>query len=395
MKNFPIRWFVVAVFVLSSSLNYLDRQVLAALSPAIMAEFQLTNEDYGRILSVFSLVYALASPAAGLLLDRLSLNVGISVAVGFWSLANMARGLTSGLPGLMVASAALGLGESGGIPATGKAGNTYLEPRERALGAGLSQIGLSIGAVAAPLLANYCLRNFTWREAFLLTGALGFLWIPLWLGVSRLAPKQSAATQSKPEPIGDLLRSRTLWGFVLANLMAMVVYSLWTNWTTIYLTRVFKLPTIEANKLAAWPHFFAYFGALTGGWISYRLMSRGWAALDARRRACLIAAMGILTTAAVPRFSTPTAAALAISFSFFCSSAWSVNLYTMPVDAFGGRAAFGVSLLTMAYGVLQFLISPMIGRSIDRYGFEGVCLVAAVMPLAAYGVLHLTRRREA
>jgi ACS family hexuronate transporter-like MFS transporter len=388
----PARWVVVSIFLISSALNYLDRQILAALAPAIKAEFGLNNEDFGYILSLFSVTYAISSPLAGLFLDRVGLSVGMSIAVAVWSVAAMARGFVTGLPGLMAATAVLGVGESAGIPSTGKAGAVYLEPKERAMGAGLSQIGLSIGSILAPLIAAYFMKNFGWRWAFIVPGAIGFLWIPLWLSFANKAPRQPVAA-GPPIEIRSLLTDRQMIGFVGGNILAMAIYSLWTNWTTVFLTTQFGLPAAEANRLAPVPHFVAYFGALGGGAISYRLIARGMEPLRARRRTLLICALAMLTTALVPRMPTPLTATLMISVSFFFASGWGVNYYTMPVDAYGSRAAFAVSLLTMAYGILQIFVSPLIGRTIDQFGFGPVCLVAAITPLLALGVVELTRKR--
>jgi len=103
MKNIPFRWIVAGVFMISSALNYLDRQILAAVAPLIIAEFQLNNQGYGWILSVFSITYAISSPIAGLVLDRYGLTRGISAAVALWS----AAGIGTGLVGFGLSAAAL------------------------------------------------------------------------------------------------------------------------------------------------------------------------------------------------------------------------------------------------------------------------------------------------
>jgi ACS family hexuronate transporter-like MFS transporter len=385
---------VIGVFVLSSALNYLDRQILAALAPLLRSEFSLSNAGYGAVLAAFSIAYAVASPLAGLLIDRFGLNRGISAGVGLWSLASVATGFVRGLPGLMGCRAVLGLAESSGVPAAGKALHKYLLPKERALGNGLSQIGLNVGAIIAPPLATWFALRHGWRSAFVFTGILGFLWIPLWLWASRMAPPAPADPLAKPPmDLGTLLRDKRLWGYVAANVVAMPVYTLWTNWTTLYLKEGHGMTLIGANMLAPVPSFFAYAGGLAGGWLSLRWISAGQAAVDARRRACLVSAVALLATAAVPLMPGPGWATVAISFSFFSIASWSVNLYTMPLDTFGGeRAAFSVSLLTGAYGAMQAVASPLIGAMIDRYGYEPVFVIVAVMPMAAYGILHVTRR---
>jgi len=393
----PMRWVVLSVFVISSALNYLDRQILAALAPLVRAEFHLSHADYGWVLAAFSITYAACSPFSGWLIDRFGLNRGAGTAVALWSLAGVATGLTRSLPGLIICRSWLGAAESAGVPAVGKAIYRYLPPQERALGNALSQIGLSAGAIVAPPLATWFALRYGWRSAFIATGMLGFIWIPLWLRVSRLAPAVGNE-QRGPDQTGSLaglLRDRMLWGFVLANILSMPVYTLWTNWTTLYLSEAHGLSLIHANRLAPVPNFFAYAGGLAGGWFSLRLIARGRQALAARRHACLLSALAALLTAAVTVAPGPWWATLAISLSFFSITSWSVNLYTMPLDAFGGaRAAFCVSLLTGAYGAMQAVLSPLFGAIIDGYGYTPVITGAAVLPLAAYGVLHLTRRKS-
>lgn len=390
----PIRWIVVSVFLLSSSLNYLDRQILAALAPLLKAEFHLTNEDYGKIISVFSITYAIASPAAGWFLDRFGLTRGMTIAVAFWSIAGMARGWTGGFFGLISATAALGAGEAAGIPGAAKAGAIYLQPKERAIGSALSQIGLSIGAIAAPGISTWLAISYGWRWAFIIPGLLGFIWIPLWIWMRNKAPQNPVEPLENAISIRTLLREKQMWGFIVGNAFSMLVYTLWTNWTTIFLTTHHKLPLEAANQLAPIPHFFSYAGGLVGGWIAYRLIHQGMDPLHARRRVLLLCAICILSTALVPLMPSPFTATLMISISFFWSSGWGVNFYNMPVDAYGARAAFGVSLLTMAYGILQIFVSPLIGRTIDLVGFQPVCVIAAFTPLMGYLVVYLTRKKS-
>lgn len=388
------RWVVAGFFYLSSALNYLDRLVLAALAPLLMKEFQFNETQYGALHSVFYLVYAIFSPLAGLFLDRAGLTLGISVAVALWSAAGIARGFVEGYTGLVLASALLAVGEAAGIPATAKA-TRYLKPDERAFGAGMSQVGLSIGGFAAPLIANHFVALGNWQGAFVVPGLLGFFWIPVWILLSRLNPGVESPAAQTPKTSRDIVRDPFMWALFAANLIAMVAYSLWTNWTTLFFTRTFDLPLREANVYAKYPQIFSYVGALSGGLISMWLIRRGRRPADARLRTCGFAAIGMLVTAAVPFMPEPWMAATAICLSFLVASAWAVNLYTIPVDLFGHQsAAFAVSLLTAAYGVLQVVVSPVIGRTIREYGFQPVCLLAAVCPLVAFGILSFVRSRR-
>jgi MFS transporter, ACS family, hexuronate transporter len=390
------RWWVVSVFYLSSTINYLDRMILATAAPAFMAEFRLTNEQYGQIQTAFYLFYMISSPLMGWFLDRLGLNLGASIAIAWYSIAGMARGFTTGVYGLVAAHAAVAIGEAAGIPSTAKAAQTYLKQEERAIGSSLSQMGLTIGALSAGFITNFCMAHWGWRSAFFVAGWLGFLWIPLWYWASKRAPLQPPAADTGKVEVRDILGKLQTWGMFTANILGMGIFSLWTGWTTIYFVKVFGLSMHDANNLYSIPQFIGYAGSFLGGFASMKLIQRGWKPLDARRRICLLAAAGMLFTAFVPLANTPMLAVAAISLSFFASSAWGVNLYTMPLDAYGSnRAAFAVSLLTAAYGMLQIFISPWIGRQVDQHGFGPVCTLVAVSPLIGYFILELTKDRGA
>ncbi|HWQ55034.1 MAG TPA: MFS transporter [Bryobacteraceae bacterium] len=383
----PRRWFVLGFFVLSTAINYLDRQTLATLAPLLRAEFHLSNVEYGLILTAFSLTYAATAPFAGLMIDRFGLNRSISAAVAVWSVAGIATGFTRSLGGLIACRAVLGGAEAAGIPAAGKAIHHYLKPAERALGNAVNQAGVSLGLMLAPPVATWLAIRYGWRQAFVVTGVLGLAWIPVWNRVG----KQSREGAGRGVLSLDLLRLPRMWGFVAANALSMVIYSLWTNWTTLYLVEVNRLTLVEAAWYAWIPPLFATLGGFAGGWLSLRWMGRGMEAVEARTRVCGVAAVLAAATAAVPLMPGPLLTAAAISLSIFAVAAFSVNMYTMPLDTFGGeRAAFAVSMLVASYGAVQAVVSPAIGAGVDAWGYAPVCAAAALAPLAAYGVLRWT-----
>jgi len=390
----PARWLPLAVFLLSSAINYLDRQSLATLAPLVRAEFHLSNADYGLILAAFSITYAAGAPLAGMLIDRTGLSRVITVAVGLWSCAGIATGLTHGFAGLLGCRAVLGASESAGIPAAGKAIRQYLRPAERALGNAMNQAGVSLGMVLAPPVATWIAVEAGWRAAFVATGVLGLLWIPVWSWTAR---RGGAAPPAKAETAGaaSLLRDRRLWAFVIANALSMIGYSLWTNWTTLYLVDVHRLTLAQAAWYAWIPPLAATLGGFAGGWLSLRFIRRGTPPPRGRFRVCLLASVVALVTAAVPAAPTAGWAAAGISLSIFAVAAFSVNMYTLPLDVFSGaHAAFAVSCLVASYGAVQAVVSPVFGRLIDLYGYQPVTAIAAVMPLAAAAVLWSTRSVE-
>ncbi|MFB3829153.1 MAG: MFS transporter [Bryobacteraceae bacterium] len=377
------RWPILGVFVLSTAINYLDRQTLATLAPLLRAEFSLSNAEYGLILTAFSITYAASAPFAGALIDRLGLTRAMSVAVAVWSSAGIATGLTRGLGGLVACRAVLGASEAAGIPGAGKAIHQFLKPAERALGNAVNQAGVSLGLVLAPPVATWIAVRYGWREAFVATGALGLLWIPLWqlVGGRSRNPERAPASTA-------ILRSPRLWAFVAANALSMIPYSLWTNWTTLYLVEVNGLTLVEAAWYAWIPPLAATVGGFAGGWLSLAWMRRGSGAVSARTGACLAASVAAMATALAPLAPTAAWSSLAISAGIFAVSAFSVNMYSLPLDTFpGAHAAFAVSILVASYGAVQALVSPLFGLTIDVFGYAPVCAFAAVTPLAGYGVL--------
>ena len=386
------RWLVLGIFVLSSAINYLDRQTLAALAPLLEAEFHLTRAQFGWVLGLFSATYALSAPFAGMLIDAIGLDRAISLVVGVWSCAGIATGFTQGLRALIGCRIVLGASEAGGIPAAGKAIHQYLRASERALGNAVNQAGVSLGAIAAPPLAAWIAIAYGWRDAFVLAGILGLLWIPLWNWTSRRSGLPPAPiTQVSAET--SLLRDRRIWAFMLANALSMVGYSLWTNWTTQYLVDKHGL-TLRQSAAYAWiPPAVALAGGFAGGWLSRRLIVAGVAAAGARFRVCMVAAVLALATAAVPLAPTPAWTAAAISLSIFAVAAFSTNMYSLPLDVFGGgRAAFAVSMLVASYGAVQLVISPIFGSLMDLRQWPLLAGFTAVTPLAACVVLRAAAR---
>jgi MFS transporter, ACS family, hexuronate transporter len=389
------RWLVLGVFVLSSSLNYLDRLLLAALAPTIKNEFHLSNAGYGSIISAFSLVYAVAAPLAGLLVDRVGLNAGVTIAMSVWSAAGAATGLTRGFGGLLTCRTVLGAGEAAGIPCTAKANGLYLGAEDLAFGTAMNQVGITIGSVAAPLMVAGLAPAYGWRFPFMLCGLLGFAWIPLWWFTSHSVPARVVSSDAGSPSVAAIIRDPRMWGLVAANALVMTLYTLWTNWTTVYLVQERHLSEIDANRQFAWiPPVFATLGGFCGGWLAFRAIRRGVAVQKARMRVCWISGVALLVTALVPLTPTPMFAAAAISVSFFWCLCISTNLYAMPIDWYGaGRAAFGVSMITCSFGLMTAAISPAIGLVVDRMGFAPVCEVMAVLPLAGITILHASSRK--
>ncbi len=380
----------MGVFVLSSLLNYLDRNLLYSLGPLICKEFNLDAEQFGWVVSAFSLPYALAAPFMGYFMDSYGLNMVISAATFVWSLAGAATAFTTTLQGLFYSRIGLGIAESAGIPAVAKAGGLYLPPEERALGSAMSQVGISAGLILASTVGVYIATAHGWRTPFYWTSGLGMLWIPLWLVVSHKVKPSFTEKKQKSAIIWDA----RLLALMAANVLWMGLYSLWLNWITFYLTEVQHLTLKQAAWYAWVPPVAANLGALCGGALAMRLIKRSNDAIPARLKVILISAIGALFTLTVPLATSPAWAVLPISISIFAILAGSVNIYVLPVDLFGPEhTGFAIAALGFSFGMLQTVISPAIGHLV-KVGHWGTAYWAlSLPPLLAWLLLRLALRR--
>jgi len=225
-------------------------------------------------------------------------------------------------------------------------------------------------------------------------GVVGLVWVPSWLATLKAVPAGPAA-EKKPEPIGGLLKDSRFYGIVVTNMFIMTLYSVWTNWTTLYFVQVHHMTAIEANRKFAWlPPVFATLGGAVGAWLVMFWIRRGVAIRLARVRVAWCAAIVLLTTALIPFAPSAEWAAAGISLSYFASVALSTTVYSSPIDLFGpGRAGFCVAALTLGYGLMQTFLSPYVGKTIDRVGFSPVFTALSFVPLLGAGIFHWTRRR--
>lgn len=388
--GFPWRWIAIGVFVLSNAINFLDRQLLAAVAPTIKQAFHLSNTQYGALVSAFSLAYALMTPFAGLFVDRVGLNASVIVAIAMWSGASLSTAMVTTYGGLLLSRASLGLGEACALPFLSKANASYMQPSEWGLANAAGSVTITIGSIAAPLLVAFVAPHHGWRSVFVISGSLGLLWIALWWCTARRIPARVDATVTNPPvPLRRVLHDRRLLAVAVAYALVITVFILWLNWTTVYLVQEHHLTQTAANRSFAWiPPIFGTLGGLFSGWLAYLWIRRGADALQARIRICIMCAPLFVITAIIPHLPSAPLAIAGVALSLFACQSVIGSLNIIPLDLFGpGRAAFSMSLLACAYSLMQTFVSPLIGASVDRIGFSAVCGVFALLPLL--GVLIL------
>src|SRR5579862_7352265 len=311
-----LRWIAVTLFLLSNSLNFLDRQLLSAVAPLIQSEFRLSNTQYGQLLSGFALVYGVMAPLVGAVIDRTGLFRGAVTSVFIWSLASAVTGFTHTFRGLLLSRMGLGLGEAGALPCSSKAAAVYLDPAEWGLASTVGSVAVMMGSVSAPLLVAAMAPRYGWRSVFVLSGCLGAFWIVVWMVTDRKAPPAFEPTIQRDWPARRILGDPRLWRLALSYSLVMVFYVFWLGWTTLYLVQARHLTAVEANRHFAWiPPLFATAGGLLSGGLAFRSIRRGDEALRTRVRLAWLSAPVVLISAAVPWIASTQLAVLTIGIS--------------------------------------------------------------------------------
>src|SRR6266436_9922061 len=177
------RWVICGLLFFATTINYVDRQVLGILSKDLQHALGWDELQYGNIVAAFNAAYALGLLFAGRLMDRFGTRVGYSLALSIWSLAAMGHALAGSAFGFGVARAALGVGEAGNFPAAIKTVAEWFPKKERALATGIFNAGSNVGAIVAPLTVPWIAINYGWQWAFIMTGAIGLVWLAFWIPI--------------------------------------------------------------------------------------------------------------------------------------------------------------------------------------------------------------------
>jgi ACS family hexuronate transporter-like MFS transporter len=399
-----LRWWIAGLLFLATVINYVDRQCLSVLAPVLLEEFGMTAGDYSRILSAFMLAYLIMQTGSGRLMDWVGTKAGFALCILWWSVAAMLHAAARSALHLGLFRFLLGLGEAGNWPGAVKAIAEWFPARERAFAIGLFNSGSTVGATVAPPLVAWLALAYGWRNAFLITGSLGFFWLALWLFLYQrperhrwLRPAELELIRGGQEDVrvGERIRWRSLfgyrqvWGLVLGRMLADPVWWFYVFWLPEYLKREREFSLAMIGYFAWIPFLAADIGNLTGGAMSGLLVKRRVPVLRARKAVML--ACAVLMMAGIPAVLVEQAwlAVALISLVTFAYSAWAANILTLPADLFPPQIVASVSGLSgtgaAAGGMLFTLI---IGYVVDRFSYVPVFTAAGLMPLVSFAVIH-------
>ncbi|MGH9766677.1 MAG: MFS transporter, partial [Blastocatellia bacterium] len=176
-----LRWLIIGLVFLATLINYIDRLTVSVLAPVITDALKLTNLQYASLGTWFLLAYTISQGVSGKLYDRIGARRGFTLSITVWSLAAMAHAFARGLGSLSVFRFLLGLGEAGNWPGAAKVIAEWFPVRERAFAMAIFNSGAAIGSIVAPPLIVWIQLQYGWQATFIITGALGFFWLALWL----------------------------------------------------------------------------------------------------------------------------------------------------------------------------------------------------------------------
>lgn len=398
-----LRWWIAGLLFLATVINYVDRQCLSVLAPVLRDEFGMTNAGYSRVVSAFMLAYLIMQTGSGRLMDWLGTKAGFALCIIWWSVAAMLHAAARSAAQLGLLRFLLGLGEAGNWPGAVKAISEWFPTRERAFAIGLFNSGSTVGATVAPPLVAWLALGYGWRNAFLITGSLGFLWLVLWLALYqrpeqhrwlRPAELELIRRGQEDERVGERIRWRSLfgyrqvWGLVLGRFVADPVWWFYVFWLPEYLKRERDFSLAMIGYFAWIPFLAADIGNLAGGAVSGLLVKRGVSVLRARKSVMLGCA--VLMMAGIPAVLVREAwiAVGLISLVTLAYSAWAANILTLPADLFPPEIVASVSGLSgtgaAAGGMLFTLIT---GYVVDRFSYVPVFTAAGLMPLASFAII--------
>jgi ACS family hexuronate transporter-like MFS transporter len=408
-----LRWWIGGLLFASTVINYLDRQTLSVLGPYLKNEYHWNNQQFALIVIAFRVAYSIGQTVAGRLIDRFGTRKGLTITVIWYSIAAILTSLAVGLRSFAFFRFLLGAGESANWPAATKAVSEWFPKRERGWAVALFDSGSSIGGALAPLLVVGLYKYFGgWRPAFVITGALGFLWLGAWRVLyhppeshPRISDEErrmimNDRAETVPDHIGsltwrDLIRLPQTWAVIAARTMTDPVWFFITDWFAIYL--VTKGINPEQGLLAFWiPFVAADLGNFFGGGVSSWLIKRGWPVLQARKAVVVFGGLGM--TLLIPTIFTSSLIALAglFAISTFAYASFSTMALVLPSDLYRSESVATVSGMSgTGAGVGTIISTYLIGYVADHYSFEPILITASLIPF--FGmliVLFLIRRRN-
>jgi MFS transporter, ACS family, hexuronate transporter len=401
------RWVICGLLFFATTVNYMDRQVISYLkeffcSPVAAGGFGWSNKDFAYVTSCFTGFYAGMTILMGWIIDRIGTKMGLALSLIAWSIFGMLNAFAGTLVGVhMAIRSAFGIGEAGNFPASIKTVAEWFPKRERALATGIFNSGTNFGAMISALFVPWCLIYFGdqkgWKMAYILTGAVGFLWLIFWFWLYDVPTRQKRVSKAELDYIlsddepqtaksmaqdkakvswGRLFGYRQTWSFFFGKFLTDGVWWFYLFWLPDYLKKQFGMTKQEVMLPTFIVYGIAIIGSIYGGSIPMTLMKKGMAVYKARMTAMLLIAVFPLCVLATQYFGNVSQfgkMASVFAVGLICigaaaHQAWSANLFTTVSDMFPKKAVGSVTGIgAMAGGIGGVLVQLIAGALTDAY----------------------------
>jgi ACS family hexuronate transporter-like MFS transporter len=403
------RWTICALIFFATTVNYIDRQVIGILKPLLESDLGIGEKDYSHIIMAFQLLYGVGMVIAGRLIDKFGTKIGYGVAVILWSIAAMGHALAKGVWGFGFWRGFLGVSEAGNFPAAIKSVAEWFPKKERALATGIFNSGTNVGAIVAPLAVPAMVIAWGWQAAFIITGALGFIWVILWFIFYEVPEKhkkvstgeldyilsdvdEQAETKEKVSWL-KLLKYRQTWLFFIGKGLTDPIWWFYLFWIPGWLSTVrgAGLSVSSFGLPLAFIYTMTTVGSIGGGWVSGFMIKRGMSPFKARKYTMLIFALLVIPIifAQSPSIGNWGAVCL-IALAASSHQAWSANIFTTVSDAFPKKAVSSVTGIGgMAGAVMGAFISYIAGGILQHFKDLGHIETGYVVMFAIAGSSYL------
>lgn len=381
--------------------NAMDRPIIAILKPDMSADLGWTDEDFGELAAVTQFAAALSFLFTGWLVDRLGVWRSMIAGVSAWSLAAMAHGWA--IAGWHVVAARIGLGATEAVqtPLAIKSIATLFTPNRRSLAIGLGTLIASVGAIGLPFVIPVLALSFGWRGALIFGGVAGFVTLAAWLLVARgitfddRAEDPALDYSDDGAPYGPILTERRTWAIVIAKALSDATWWLLNFWLPDFYRREFDLSTSEIALPIAIAFAGSGLGAFLAGWVSTRLLERGWSVDRVRKTVMLTSALVVAPVPFVLQLDSIWPIAIMMGVVMAGHQGFSLSLFSIITDVVprakvGRVTAFGAFCGNIGGAAIAWITGLVLTAGA---GYTPLFIFAGASYLLAFAWLRLLMPR--